>query len=257
MIINAVTKVLVSILFIFILFVLVTGLLKTNTASLTGLLNNREFIAAVWFSLKTSLLATFLAFLIGVPAGFYLARAKGFWIGIIDAVFDIPMIVPPLVVGVFLLIFFNVPIIRKIYPFIFTLYGAVIAQFFVAVPLTIKSAKSAFELIPDIYEMVAMTLGSRPFKAFYNTTFKIAFPGILSGLILTWLRCMGEFGATLMVGGGIPFKTENIPINIYLNMSGGDFKAGIAASIFAIFIAFLCIIFIKLIYFFSKRREHE
>ncbi len=255
MVINAITKIFVGLLFIFIVLVLMAGILKTDTASLVELLNNDEFIAAVWFSLKTSLLATVLAFLVGVPAGFYLARTKSYFVVIIDAVFDIPMIVPPLVVGVFLLIFFNVPIIKNIYSFIFTLYGAVIAQFFVAVPLTIKSAKSAFELIPDTYEMVAMTLGSRPFKAFYNTTFKIAFPGILSGLILTWLRCMGEFGATLMVGGGIPLKTENIPINIYLNMSGGDFKLGVAASIFAISIALVCIIFLKLIYFLAKRRK--
>ena len=243
------TKLLICILFIFILAVLVVGIMKTNCSSVYALFQNREFIDAVWFSLKTSLIATFLSFVIGVPSGFFLARNRGIFSGLLDAVFDIPMVVPPLVVGVFLLTFFNVPIIKQLYPFIFTTAGAVTAQFFVAVPLTIKSSKSAFELVPPVYEVVAMTLGSRPFKSFYDTTFKIAFPGILSGLILTWLRCMGEFGATLMVGGGIPFKTENIPINIYLNMTGGDFSAGIAASVVAIAIAFICIIFVKTIFY--------
>ncbi len=243
------TKLLICILFIFILAVLVAGIMTTNCFSVFELFHNREFIDAVWFSLKTSLIATFLSFVIGVPSGFFLARNRGFFPGLLDAVFDIPVVVPPLVVGVFLLTFFNVPIIKQLYPFIFTTAGAVTAQFFVAVPLTIKSSKSAFELVPPVYEMVAMTLGSSPFKSFYDTTFKIAFPGILSGLILTWLRCMGEFGATLMVGGGIPFRTENIPINIYLNMTGGDFSAGIAASVVSIAIAFLCIIFVKTIFY--------
>ena len=66
---------------------------------------------------------------------------------------------------------------------------------------------------------------------------------------------MGEFGATLMVGGGIPFKTENIPINIYLNMTSGDFSAGIAASVVSIVIAFTCIIFIKIIFYLKLRRK--
>ena len=249
------TKILISILFVFIIAVLAAGVMKTNCSSVYALFMNREFLDAVWFSLKTSLIATFLSFVIGVPSGFFLARNKGLFTGVLDAVFDIPMIVPPLVVGVFLLTFFNVPIIKQLYPFIFTTAGAVTAQFFVAVPLTIKSSKSAFELVPPVYEMVAMTLGSRPFKSFYDTTFKIAFPGILSGLILTWLRCMGEFGATLMVGGGIPFKTENIPINIYLNMTSGDFKAGIAASVVSIIIAFVCIVCIKIIFYLKNRRK--
>lgn len=92
--------------------------------------------------------------------------------------------------------------------------------------------------MPPVYERIAKTLGAGPFKSFYDTTFKIAFPAILAGLTLTWLRCMGEFGATLMVGGGIPGKTENIPVYICLNMSSGDFDKGMAARIIAIF--FIC-----------------
>jgi molybdate transport system permease protein len=251
------TKLLICILFVFIIAVLAAGIMKTNCSTVYALFQNREFLDAVWFSLKTSITATFLSFVIGVPSGFYLARNRGFISGLLDAVFDIPLIVPPLVVGVFLLMFFNVPVINQLYPFIFTTAGAVTAQFFVAVPLTIKSAKNAFELVPPVYEMVAMTLGSRPYKSFYDTTFKIAFPGILSGLILTWLRCMGEFGATLMVGGGIPFKTENIPINIYLNMTSGDFKAGIAASVVSIIIAFICILFVKSIFNLKMRKKYN
>jgi molybdate transport system permease protein len=249
------TKLLIYILFVFIIAVLGAGIMKTSCSSVYLLFQNIEFLDAIWFSLKTSLIATFLSFIVGVPSGLFLARNKGLFIGLLDAVFDIPMIVPPLVVGVFLLTFFNIPAIKQLYSFIFTMPGAVIAQFFVAVPLTIKSSKNAFELVSPAYEIVAMTLGSKPFKSFYDTTFKIAFSGILSGVILTWLRCMGEFGATLMVGGGIPFKTENVPINIYLNMTSGDFETGIAASVVSIVIAFICIILIKTILYLNQRRK--
>ena len=246
---------LIILLVAFIVIVLITGMMKTDVSSVCQLFLNVEFLDAVFFSLKTSFIATVMAFFIGVPSGFFLARNKGCISGIIDTIFDIPVVVPPLVVGVLLLTFFNYPLMKEIYPMVFTLSGAVIAQFFVAVPLTVKSAKTAFELVPEKYEMIAMTLGSKPFKSFYDTTFKIALPGIVSGVILTWLRCMGEFGATLMVGGGIPFETENIPINIYLNMAGGDIKSGIAASVVSIIIAFISVILVKIILNLKYRRN--
>ena len=153
------TKLISSILFVFIVVVLVVGVMKISNLSIFTLFHNIEFVDAVWFSLKTSLIATFLFFVIGVPSGFFLARNNIFFSGLLDAVFDIPVVVPPLVVGVFLLTFFNSPLIKQIYPLIFTTAGAVTAQFFVAVSLTIKSSKSAFGLISPVYEIVAMTLG--------------------------------------------------------------------------------------------------
>jgi molybdate transport system permease protein len=221
------------------------GLLSIDQSAISALLSDPSFFSAVLFSLKTSLLATAIAFVIGVPAGFYLARVKGKLARLLDVLFDIPIVIPPLISGVLLLTFFNQPLIKSVYPFIFSTAGAVIAQFFVAVPFTIKSSKTAFTLVPPIYERIAMTLGARPLASFMDTTFKIALPGIISGLILTWLRCMGEFGATLMVGGGIPGKTENIPINVYLHLSGGDLKLGIAISLLTVMLVILCIFLIN------------
>lgn len=236
----------IALLFLIFLFgVFAGGVLSIDLSALAALLVETSFITAVLFSLKTSLLATVIAFIIGVPAGFYLARVKGRLARLLDVLFDIPIVVPPLIIGVLLLTFFNQPLIKAIYPFIFTTAGAVIAQFFVAVPFTIKSSKTAFALVPPIYERIAMTLGARPFVSFFDTTFKIALPGISSGLVLTWLRCLGEFGATLMVGGGIPGKTENIPVNVYLHMSGGDYKLGIAVSLLTVLLVIFCIILIN------------
>ncbi len=241
---------------IFLAGVFAGGLLSVDQAAISALLSDPSFFSAVLFSLKTSLLATVIAFIVGVPAGFYLARVKGKLVRILDVVFDIPIVIPPLISGVLLLTFFNQPLIKSIYPFIFSTAGAVIAQFFVAVPFTIKSSKTAFMLVPPIYERIAMTLGARPMSSFVDTTFKIALPGIISGLILTWLRCMGEFGATLMVGGGIPGKTENIPINVYLHLSGGDLKLGIAISLLTVLLVILCIFLINSVLY-RIRDDHK
>lgn len=247
--ISRISLVIALLFLLFLVSIFAGGVLSVDRSAIAALLSDPSFFLAVLFSLKTSLVATAIAFVIGVPAGFYLARVKGRLARLLDVLFDIPIVIPPLISGVLLLTFFNQPLIKAVYPFIFTTAGAVIAQFFVAVPFTIKSAKTAFTLVPPIYERIAMTLGARPFSSFFDTTFKIALPGISSGLILTWLRCMGEFGATLMVGGGIPGKTENIPINVYLHLSGGDLKLGIAISLLTVLLVMLCIVFINGILF--------
>lgn len=233
------------ILALFFIIVVLTGLTSVDYRDIPALLKNKVFWNAMWFSIKTATIATVAAFILGVPAGYYMARNKRAMSRIFDAIFDIPVVVPPLIVGVLLLNFFNTPVLREIGSFIFTTKGAIVAQFFVAVPFTIKAAKNAFELIPPIYERIAMTLGASPMRSFYDTTFKIALPSIVSGLILTWLRCLGEFGATLMVGGAMPGRTQNIPIFIYMANTGGDFKVAMLASILSIIVAFVGVFVVK------------
>jgi len=251
--ISSISRLIVMVLAVFFIVVLFSGIWRLGIQSFGILLSDQGFLTAVLFSLKTSLIATFFSFIVGVPAGFFLARNRGITSRVLDVIFDIPIVIPPLIVGVLLIAFFNSAFIHRFYEFIFTATGAVIAQFFVAVPFTIKSSKSAFELVPPIYERIAMTLGARAFRSFYDTTFKIAFPGILSGLLLTWLRCLGEFGATLMVGGGIPGKTENIPINVYLSISSGEFEKGLGASVVTVFLVFICILVINTVFLRNRR----
>ncbi len=213
------------------LSIIASAFIGIDTTTIVTLFQDDGFGRALLFSLKTSTAATLLAAFMAIPAGLYLSRNQGSVVKCIDALFDIPIVIPPLIVGVLLLSFFNTPLVKEIYDFIFTMPGAIAAQFFIAVPFSVRAAKNGFDLVPQIYEQIAMTLGASPTKAFWDTTFKLALPAINSGLMLSWLRCLGEFGATLMVGGGIPGRTENIPIYIYLNMSSGDFKKGMAASI--------------------------
>jgi molybdate transport system permease protein len=247
----------IAIIFLSLFFgiVIIFGFYSVNFSEFAVLLKDDEFLKSVVFTLKTSIAATFIAFITGVPAGFYLARKKTFISNIIDVLFDIPIVIPPLIVGVFLMNLFNNEFVKGFYDFIFTLQGAAVAQFFIAFPFTVKASKNAFGLVSPIYERIAMTLGATSFRSFFDTTFKIAFPGILSGVILTWLRCVGEFGATLMVGGGIAGKTENLPVYIYINMVSGDFEKAVAASVFTVVIGILCIVVLKLFFNQSKRKR--
>ncbi len=233
---------------LFISGVILYGFVVVSPKDVFALFSDGEFLSAVTFGLKTSLLATLFSAIFGIPSGFFLARSDTWLSRILDSFFDIPLIIPPLVVGALLLTFFNAPFVKPFYSFIFTTAGATIAQFFIAFPFSVKASKNAFELISPVYERIAMTLGASNFISFYDTTFKLAFNGILSGLVLTWLRSLGEFGATLMVGGGIAYKTANIPINIYLKMTEGDFNKGLAASIFVVVLSFFMVIIIRLIF---------
>ncbi len=240
---------------IFIMSIILYGFVEVNPKDVISLFEDREFLDAVVFGIKTSVTATLFSAIFGIPSGFFLARSDTFISKVLDSFFDIPLIIPPLVVGALLLTFFNAPFVKVFYSFIFTTAGATIAQFFVAFPFSVKASKNAFELISPSYERIAMTLGASNIASFYDTTFKLAFSGILSGLVLTWLRSLGEFGATLMVGGGIAHKTANIPINIYLKMTEGNFNKGLAASIFVVVFSFIAVIVIKS--FFGKPKNSD
>jgi len=233
-------------LFLFTITILILiPILKIKISDILSLFSNKRFINAIVFGLKTSLIATFLSGVLGIPTGYFLARNKKFFSKIIETVFDIPIIVPPLIIGVFFLILFNTNFVKSFYNFIFTIYGAIIVQFFISFPYTLKAAKSTFEIIPEKYEQIAMTLGASPFRSFFDTTFKLSINGIISGIILSWIRSFGEFGGTLIVGGGIINKTENIPIYIYMTISQGEFYKGISASFVVILLSIIFLVIIK------------
>ncbi|WP_273266135.1 molybdate ABC transporter permease subunit [Flexistipes sinusarabici] len=245
---TTISGVFVLILALFILLIISAGFLLTDMGSIISLFKDGNFIEAVVFGLKSSLAATLFSAVLGIPSGYYLARKKSMLSRILDSLFDIPLIIPPLIVGVLLLTFFNISAVSRVIEVVFTFTGAVTAQFFISFPFTVKASKSAFEMVPPVYERIAMTLGASRFRSFYDTTFKLAFNGIMGGLILSWLRSLGEFGATLMVGGGIAGMTANIPINIYLNMTEGNFQKGLAASVLVVVFAFFCVLVLKMVF---------
>ena len=151
-----------------------------------------------------------LALILGVPTGYFLARTTFPGKQILDTFLDLPLVIPPLVAGVGLLFLFGRGMLGGTLEewgihILFTPWGAVLAQSFVACPIVMRTSRAAFERSGYRYEWAAATLGLRPSRVFFQVSLPLARQGILAGTILGWTRAMGEFGATLMVAGRHPF----------------------------------------------------
>ena len=185
-------------------------------------------LSPLWISIKTSLTATLIVFFLGIAAAWFMCGYKGKGRGLLDAIFTLPMVLPPTVVGFILLIIIgkNGPIGELLgqlgINIIFTWYAAVIAATIVAFPLMYKTSLGAFVQIDVNMLNAARTLGVSEWKLFWKVVIPLAVPGIISGTILSFARALGEFGATLMIAGSIPGKTQTIPIAIYFAVEGGE-----------------------------------
>lgn len=180
-------------------------------------------------TLKVAGWATIITMVVGVALGYLLARARFPGRDLLDAVLTLPMVLPPTVIGYYLLVLVgrNGPIGEWLLDvfginLIFTWQGAVLAASIVALPLTFKSARAAFELVEPRYEQAARVLGIGELAIFFRVTLPLAWRGILAGVLLSFARAAGEFGATLMVAGSIPGKTQTLSIAVYEAVQAGQ-----------------------------------
>jgi len=187
-------------------------------------------LSPLWISLKISITATSITFFLGLAAAWFVLGYRGRLKGFIDGIFTLPMVLPPTVVGFFLLLFLgrNGPIGKLLSQFgtslIFTWWAAVVAAAGGAVPLMYKTTRGAFEQIDENIVNAARTLGVSEWKVFWKVTVPLAGPGIVAGTILAFARALGEFGATLMVAGNMPGRTQTIPVAIFFAVEGGDMQ---------------------------------
>lgn len=187
-------------------------------------------LTPLWISIKTSLLATFITFFIGIGSAYLVANYQGKWKGLIDSLFTLPLVLPPTVLGFFLLLLFgkNGPMGKLLElmdtSVIFTWSATVIAAIVVAFPMMYRSARSAFEQIDVDLISAAKTLGLSNWKIFYKIAIPLAWPGIIGGVVLSFARALGEFGATLMIAGNIPGKTQTMPLAIFFKVQAMDYK---------------------------------
>ncbi|NLJ13245.1 MAG: molybdate ABC transporter permease subunit [Gammaproteobacteria bacterium] len=187
---------------------------------------------SVWIALSLSLKvagwATALNIVLGIGVGFFLARTRFFGRDLLDTLLTLPMVMPPTVLGYYLLVLVG----RKsafgawLYDsfginLIFTWQGAVIAATVVAFPLVFKPARAAFEAVDSELEQAARVLGVSELAIFFRITLPLAWRGILAGVLLAFARALGEFGATLMVAGSIPGKTQTLSIAVYEAVQAG------------------------------------
>jgi len=184
------------------------------------------------FSIRLSLLAATIAMLlavaIGLPAAYALSRASFPGKKLVDTFLELPMIMSPIALGAALLIFFNTPVGTTIQEkgvyFVFEFPGIVLAQFATIAGLATRLMKTALDEISPRYEAVARSLGSSAWGAFWRITFPLAFRGMVSTMVLCWAKAVGEFGATVTLAGTMSFKTETMPIAIFMALASADIR---------------------------------
>ena len=201
---------------------------------------------ALGLSLKVAGFATALNIVLGIAVGFFLARTRFPGRDLLDTILTLPMVMPPTVLGYYLLVLVG----RKsafgawLYDtfginLIFTWQGAVIAATVVAFPLVFKPARAAFEAVDSQLEQAARVLGVSELSIFFRITLPLAWRGILAGVLLAFARALGEFGATLMVAGSIPGKTQTLSIAVYEAVQAGKDDT---ANMLVIITSIVCVV---------------
>ena len=197
-------------------------------------------------SLKVAAWSTAINLVLGVAVGLLLARHRFIGREFIDAVLTLPMVLPPTVLGYYLLVLIGKrgPIGAWLYDsfginLIFTWQGAVIAATLVAFPLVLKAARAAFENVDPQLEKAARVLGLNEWSVFFRVTLPMAWRGILAGVLLAFARALGEFGATLMVAGSIPGRTQTLSVAVYEAVQAGQDSV---ANVLVLITSITCIV---------------
>jgi molybdate transport system permease protein len=185
-------------------------------------------------SLATSMAATAVTLVAGLAAAAWRQNRAGAGAALIDGIFILPLVLPPTVVGFLLLLLFgrNGPLGKLLLQFgatvVFSWPATVIAAIVVAFPLMYITARAALEQVDPHLLQAARTLGASEARIFREVALPLAWPGVLAGTILSFARALGEFGATLMLAGDIPGKTETIPIAIYFAVEANEIQRAMA-----------------------------
>ncbi len=179
-------------------------------------------LAAIWLTVKLAAVTTLLLLLIGTPIAWWLARTRSAWKGPVGAVVALPIVLPPTVLGFYLLLLMGPEgVVGKLttaagmglLPFSFS--GLVVASVIYSMPFVVQPLQNAFEAIGDGPLEAAATLRASPLDAFFSVALPLAKPGFLTATILGFAHTVGEFGVVLMIGGNIPDKTRVVSVLIY------------------------------------------
>jgi molybdate transport system permease protein len=202
-------------------------------------------LSAIWLSIKVSIVATLLNAAIGIPLAYLLARRRFWGRAAVDVLVTLPLVLPPTVTGYYLIVLLGRRGVLGAalyettgWSVAFTWYAAVIAATVMALPLLVRTARAAIESVDPNLERAAFTLGRAEWRTALEVTLPLARNGILAGLVLAFARALGEFGATIMLAGNIPGKTQTLPLSIYTAVQTGE--AGQAMALVAVLTLLSC-----------------
>lgn len=213
----------------------------------------------LWLSLRVSAIATVLAVVLGVALAYLLAKWQSRWTSVVEAVFTLPIVLPPTVLGYYLLTLLGTrSTLGRTWeslfgsPLVFTQSGAVVAATVSALPFVIRAARAAISNVDPRVEQAARVVGMSEWKVARVVTLPLAARGIGAGVALGFARALGDFGATVMVAGNIPGQTQTLPVAVYDAVQAGDEATARTGSLVLGGIAVVVLIFVTQV--FARRR---
>jgi molybdate transport system permease protein len=215
-------------------------------------LNDSMAYQALILSLKTTIITITFIIVFCTPLAYRLAKSEFLGKKALEVVLKMPVVAPTAVVGVGLLLVFGqrgllggaLSLFNVEIPF--TAIAVVMAQIFMASPFYLNTARQSFEAVDDQLLDVSRTLGVTSWMTFWRVTMPLAFPGLLTGVALSWALALGEFGATMMFAGNMPGKTQTLPLAIYTAMES-DANVAVAISALLLTVSFLLLLFVSFI----------
>ena len=232
--------------YIFMIFaMLIADTFYTSPGHLLSALNSPEIRYSIKLSLISCTLTALFSLWVAVPLGYLMSRYDFPLKHFLDAVLDIPIVLPPLVVGLSLLILSTTPMGQFIERFIsirFAVPSVILAQFMVAAAFAVRTMRQTFDQITPRQEQVALTLGCTRSQAFFHVVLPEARRGMLTAFTLAWARALGEFGPILIFSGSTRMRTEVLSVSVYLEFSVGQLDAAVAVSLLMVITSILVLV---------------
>lgn len=240
-----------------IVLMLAADLAFTSPAHFQAALAKPEIQYSIRLTLVTCTISAVLSLLVAAPLGYLLARVefRGRWL--IETLIDVPLVLPPLVIGLSLLILFHVPLagtnlesLVESYLGIRVTYAppaVVLAQFAVACAFAVQTMRVTFDQIDSRAEQVALTLGCRRSQAFFRVVLPQAWRGLVAALTIAWARSLGEFGPILVFAGATRMRTEVLSTTVFLELSVGQLEAAVAVSLLMVLAAMVVLGIVRLL----------
>jgi molybdate transport system permease protein len=221
----------------------------TTPHHLLAALDSREIRYSIGLSLVSCTTSALLALLLAVPVGYLLSRGRFPGKEWLDAMLDIPIVLPPMVVGLCLLIFFQTPagkLIERVIPFTYTVAGVVLAQFVIGAAFAVRTMRGVFDHLSSRPEDVAMTLGCSRGQAMWLVTLPAARRGMFAAFSIAWARSLGEFGPILVFAGATRMKTEVLPTSVFIELSVGRLESAVAVSLLMVALALVVLVAVRI-----------
>ena len=235
---------------VLLLSLLISDALYITPSDFWETLKSPEIQYSIKLSLFSCTITTILSLIVAVPISYLMSHFQFKGKSILDGILDIPIVLPPLVIGISLLILFNqTPFLkifdREIFPITYEIPSIILAQFMVACAFAVRTLRGCFEQINPRQEQVALTLGCSQSQAFWKVVLPQANYGLISAATIAWARSLGEFGPILIFSGLTRMKTEVLSSSVYLELSVGNLKGAISISLLMIFTAMVVLIVMR------------